>query len=419
MGVSQLSVRVNLANVSVGHLNVSMSWRNWSSIVLPAQISSLVLFKLLSNLWIISRLVLKLLQKLMVEISIHKNDPDIIVGHDFLGASLDVLLHCGTNLKFLAGRMLCDLSSDAAKSMITLTTWSLTEMCKSQLKSDREEIDPNDMASYFDGSISNPNQLLTFVCHCELNAHYHMALAAAVQILPLMKQLANLAGNSWNKTLNGVVKTEPVEEDLDAPKDAPKGKGAKKDKYKGGLVLIPRKGLWNSYILVMDFNSLYPSIIQEYNIDFTTVEKSDVEEIDAGEGGQLDLSGDSVPQGFISLFKKEAYQRPIQKSFSRTHRTLDFRKAFLSILSMADHAPPNGPSYESARYFKVHLDYRSTNAVNGFPVHIPSFIEEIRRTLSSTTDQITNLFRGCPFLDILESIDQAHSSNLWRQGSIS
>jgi DNA polymerase alpha subunit A len=74
---------------------------------------------------------------------------------------------------------------------------------------------------------------------------------------------------TWGKKASAAVKQEAEDDDPEAAKTT-KGK---RDKYKGGLVLEPKRQLWDTFVLVMDFNSLYPSIIQEYNIDFTTIEK--------------------------------------------------------------------------------------------------------------------------------------------------
>ncbi len=76
---------------------------------------------------------------------------------------------------------------------------------------------------------------------------------------------------------------------------APKRKGPARRKaaYAGGLGQ-PKKGLYDKYVMMLDFNSLYPSIIQEYNICFTTVQRT----YDS-EGDHMPVvPGDELPRAY-------------------------------------------------------------------------------------------------------------------------
>jgi DNA polymerase alpha subunit A len=199
-----------------------------------------------------------------------------------------------------SGRLLCDLANDLGKSLMTkCQSWSLEEMCQLVLNKRREELD-NEAA--LKSWATTKEGLLNYVKHCQADAYFIAAISMKVQMLPLTKVLTNLAGNSWARTLSGtraerneyILLHEFHKNQYICP-DKQWGKGKikveeeagegeegvdakKKDKFKGGLVFEPEKGLYDKFILVMDFNSLYPSIIQEYNICFTTVERSDLAE---------------------------------------------------------------------------------------------------------------------------------------------
>lgn len=283
---------------------------------------------------------------------IQAQDPDVIVGHDMIGVSLDVLLHRMHDLKtdlwsrigrirrrawpqltvnsamyILSGRLLLDLSSDCSKGMISSTSWSLTEMASTHLGILRDEIDPDETA----GAFLDPAKICLFLSHNEMDTWIVMAIVAKLQVLALTKQLTNIAGNSWNRTLNGGraerneyillhdfydkkyvlpdkitgrerMHAKRIREKHGIPvPQQPVVQKAKRDKFKGGLVFDPKRGLCDKYVLVMDFNSLYPSIIQEFNIDFTTVErqKGDLPavpiEVSVEKGKQAEAPVEEVP----------------------------------------------------------------------------------------------------------------------------
>lgn len=278
--------------------------------------------------------------------AIHKNDPDFIVGHNFLGFDMDVLLNRMKSLKIdfwsrigrlvwnqwpklnvseskfnekqiLSGRLVCDTYL-SAKELVKSKNYSLESLSASQLNERRVEFDREKILDYMD-SIQGFCFLLK---HVEKDAYLTALLSFKLMAIPLTKQLTNLAGNMWSKTLLGsraerneylllheFHNNKFIVPDKKFKEEGEKMHGKKKPAYAGGLVLEPKKGFYDKFVILLDFNSLYPSIIQEYNICFTTVER---EIVDGGSDNDIAIPAvpdKGIEQGLLPRILASLVQR--------------------------------------------------------------------------------------------------------------
>ncbi|KAI7516938.1 hypothetical protein KC316_g20914, partial [Hortaea werneckii] len=137
----------------------------------------------------------------------------------------------------------------------------------------------------------------------------------------------------------------------DADEDADSGK--KKDKYKGGLVFEPEKGLYDKFILVMDFNSLYPSIIQEYNICFTTVERGEIGDDDEK---VPDVPGDTANKGILprlirGLVARRREVKKLMKSKGATEEQLQTWEVKQMALKLTANSMYGCLGYTKSRFY--------------------------------------------------------------------
>ena len=254
-----------------------------------------------------------LLSRLLTQIG--NWDPDVIVGHNIWGYDMDLILSRCVELcvaqwskmgrrrvtsmpkgerfgrskdwaiaEAMVGRILADTYL-FSKEHLRETTYSLKHLASTQLKIHREDVEPVDIPPLFNSS----KTIVQLAQHTLLDSQIVMKLMLKLQLLPLSKQLTCISGSLWSRSVKGnraerneyLLLHEFHSLKYICPEKSRPPVGGKREssgraaaKYSGGLVFEPKKGLYDTMVLLLDFNSLYPSIIQEFNLCFTTLDWS-------------------------------------------------------------------------------------------------------------------------------------------------
>ncbi|CAI5470634.1 unnamed protein product [Closterium sp. Yama58-4] len=434
-------------------------------------------------------------------------------------------------LSAVAGRLLIDTSVSSREILPKEVSHSLSALAASQLGHTRREVAAAEVPGMYGSSESlmkldiprlghvrrevaaaevpgmygSSESLMKLVGLVETDAWLALSLMFHLSVLPLSRQLTNLSGNLWNRTLQrieylllhefhrrkfmlpdklttkekeaaissaataatasgkkkkrkgaggssgekqekaaaggaagedttvtrGVEGGEEEEgDDEDAPEGAEGGTGGAKGKkgggggggtgegkkkgpgYAGGLVLEPKRGLYDKIVVLLDFNSLYPSIIREYNICFTTVSCPD----DASSLPQLP---DPDPPGVLpevlgmlvqrrrqvkDMLKREndpderqrldIRQQALKLTANRYEWCWSLRQHLEVILEMAQISPPAAAGYPAGSRRSSSLPTGAMQSITtlifaALPRLLPH-ISQGRDILQSTVDLVQN-----------------------------
>ncbi|KAK1939688.1 putative DNA polymerase alpha subunit [Babesia divergens] len=299
-------------------------------------------------------------------------DPDVVIGHDLGQNVTDVLLkRCNAlniplrvsfsrmratkkyTTPFCAGRLYCDtrlLTKELHhnRSNYDLSSCVTDLVYASQVKDSpfyiKNSFTLKELAGCF--GEESMKELLTLAqanSKCCLDS---LNLLIKLQALPLTKELTNIAGNLWSRSVQ-CARSERndflllhefhrakyiIDHNFERfHKQAAGATGNEDDDdkskktYEGGLVLEPMAGLYDTFVLLLDFNSLYPSIIQEFNVCFTTVRLLDDDNVE--------VLGD-VPGMVPQILKRLVDLRASVKTALATERN-STRKVQLGVRQLA------------------------------------------------------------------------------------
>ena len=177
----------------------------------------------------------------------------------------------------LSGRVPCDLRTSCMDYMRAKSN-DLSAAVQNQFGFVRQQIDHFEVVE----CLKNLKELRNLVNYNTRDTLFVAQLLNAMEILPLSLQISQFSGCLWARVVLGQAspRCESLllryffEKDFVLPEKVVTNQ-RKEPAFPGGLVLQPKRGFYETVIVAMDYFSLYPSIIIEYNLCFTTVDPKD------------------------------------------------------------------------------------------------------------------------------------------------
>ncbi|MES1919402.1 DNA polymerase alpha catalytic subunit [Bonamia ostreae] len=294
-------------------------------------------------------------------------DPDVVVAHNLYKHHLPLLLARMKALKVInwsrltrlrrsrmpfprpmerglpSGRLYVDTWASAIEFSFE-KTYSLSHLAKKYFGMDTYSISPTEMKSKMASEVGI-FEAIGSGCN---EAFLTIRVMSHLSVLPLTKQLTQLCGNLWSGSLqskraerNDFLLLHEFHRRKHICPEKRKSNNSysynkKKARYSGGLVLEPQKGLYDKLVLLLDYASLYPSIIIEHDICFTTISQRDC---DAGD--ELGIKeNSSAKKGVLPEIVKKLLERRgnvkklMNKTVSERERgSLDIRQKALKLVA--------------------------------------------------------------------------------------
>ncbi|MFA0821787.1 MAG: DNA-directed DNA polymerase [Methanomethylovorans sp.] len=295
----------------------------------------------------------------------------------------------------MTGRVVVDVLP-LIRSQFSLKRYTLRNVAKELLDREKLDVAPSEMEDYWK---DEGEKLLKFIDYARRDSELAMELVMKLQLLDRYIAISRVSGSLLQEVIDGgqtsmvenlLLRECRIRDRVIPPKpndDLVYSRNKNSEGLKGGEVLEPKKGLLEN-VVILDYKSLYPTIMMAHNLCYTTVVEKDVPEeegktITPPSGGKFvtaDVSKGIMPTILENLLNRRIETKKRMKGISNEdeYRALDATQLAMKILLNSFYGYAG---YTRARLYSLTL----ANAVTSFGreniIKTRSLIENIIHTI--------------------------------------